>query len=369
MANVTYLLGAGASYNALPVVDELDTQIGILVGVLELIRDGRSIQNSKLIYENFRILSELENRSLLENAIDNLKILRTGCRSHLSIDTYLKMLFLTKNSQYEKMKSTIVLFFCLQQCLHVYMKDFNKAEAKQDIVDKRYDAFFASILQNSFDKFPNNIKILSWNYDNQFEKAYYKYLQHASSKSTIDELLNIYHKNEKEKDFKSIKFAIYKLNGSASYFNSENNKLISQINTKNESVHVSLKRILNEYNNCNSSDSIKPAISFAWDEPEETRRMLEDIKFSIVNTDILVLIGYSMPFFNRNIDKEILSKTTIPKNIKIYVQDKEPSGIIERLYGIRPPQSTTTTPNGIHRSGELIQPITDLRQFYLPDEL
>lgn len=368
MANVTYLLGAGASYNALPVVDEITDQISILIGVLELIKNGQSPQNVNGNYNIFNISSNSATRQIVEIAINDLKKLRNGCMNHLSIDTYLKMLFLTRNNLYERMKATIVLFFCLYQELRLYISYYNNVLVKKEAIDKRYDAFFAAILQSSFDQFPNKIKILSWNYDNQFERTYHRYLQNADSSSTTDELLNIYHRNETRCKFDTSKFAIYKINGTASYFD-KNRKILPQINPNEKNVNETLIRILSEYNSCVNDNTITPAISFAWDNEHETQKMINTIQGAILESDVLVIIGYSIPFFNRQIDKQILSKNTIPKSIKIYVQDKEPNGIIERLYGIRPPQTTIQTPQGIQRHGELILPITDLRQFYLPDEL
>jgi len=54
------------------------------------------------------------------------------------------------------------------------MSIFFTAEQVRMQPDYRYDSFFASIL-NDLQSFPENIKILSWNYDLQFEISFAEY--------------------------------------------------------------------------------------------------------------------------------------------------------------------------------------------------
>ena len=47
---------------------------------------------------------------------------------------------------------------------------------------------------------------------------------------------------------------------------------------------------------------LRPLIHFAWEDPENVDRAVDLIK----GTNILVVIGYSFPFFNRMIDKKLI---------------------------------------------------------------
>ena len=88
MANVTYLLGAGASANALPVVNELSAAIDDVITALS---------HYNLTFSSNKVDILIEYEGYKKKAIDELKKLLDGCLNHLSIDTYAKMLFLTGN--------------------------------------------------------------------------------------------------------------------------------------------------------------------------------------------------------------------------------------------------------------------------------
>lgn len=363
MANVTYLLGAGASYNALPIVDEISTSINLTVRII------RELLTSEIAYDrdyrSITIKNEKKYQKILEQCEHDLLRLNTGCRRHLSIDTYLKMLFLTKSKNYQHAKAVMVLFFCLHECLFDYIQKVIEVY-KKEIVDKRYDAFFASILQESFDNIPDNIKIISWNYDNQIELAYNNYILNSKSELNTDDLLNIYHKNEDNTNFQTDKFGIYNINGTASYFD-KNNVLIKQIKKNDLSTNDKLKIVLDEYYDfLNGRNS--PAISFAWDSIENTKQLISKIKEAVKKTEILVIIGYSMPFFNRDIDKEILSRASMRNIEKVYIQDKNPQDVIDRLKGIRPDLIRKHTGQPIEIKDNITS-ITNLKQFHLPNEL
>jgi hypothetical protein len=73
-------------------------------------------------------------------------------------------------------------------------------------------------------------------------------------------------------------------------------------------------------------------------------------------TNVLVVIGYSFPFFNREIDRKIIK--AMSKIHKVYFQSKEPDALVERFQAIIPGIKT-----------EALKPITDVEQFLLPNEL
>lgn len=61
--------------------------------------------------------------------------------------------------------------------------------------------------------------------------------------------------------------------------------------------------------------------------------MIEAAKKAIVDSTVLVIIGYSIPFFNREIDREIME--VLNKSVKkIYIQDLNPESVLERLPSI-----------------------------------
>lgn len=359
MANVTYLLGAGASANAIPTVNQLADSISVTIAILQRVYKKQIIVDSVLDYSVLYLPDNSPYNSFLEIGISDLIKLKNGCINHLSIDTYLKMLYLTKNPDYDKMKATIVLFFNLYKLLYEFIKDYNKNVSKNYRVDMRYDAFFASILEDSYDKFPDNINILSWNYDNQIESTYNKYIINARTSSSAEDLLNIYHKCELETTFDTTKFGIFKLNGTSNYFDG-GRKLLPQLHNNLQKLSVRFIEILENYYDCIRNKNLDSAISFAWDKKEDTHKLLETVKRATNNTQILVVIGYSFPFFNRRMDYEIIREMKYLR--KVYIQDIDPEPILERFLAIKP--------DFINSNGTIRNVLVhNTNQLHLPDEL
>jgi len=78
----------------------------------------------------------------------------------------------------------------------------------------------------------------------------------------------------------------------------------------------------------------------------------------IINTDILVIIGYSFPNFNREVDKKIFSSINGMKDIKIIIQVPE----IEEFEKIK--QRILIINENIDKND--ISQNSDRDQFYIP---
>ena len=73
-------------------------------------------------------------------------------------------------------------------------------------------------------------------------------------------------------------------------------------------------------------------------------------------TEILVIIGYSIPFFNRAIDRRIIQE--IASTVKrVYIQDTNPNNVLDSLTSLWP---TENIPHKI---------INSVDQFYVPPQL
>lgn len=77
-----------------------------------------------------------------------------------------------------------------------------------------------------------------------------------------------------------------------------------------------------------SEQIVRPDISFAWEKSDIEGKVNEELK----GTTTLVIIGYSLPYFNREIDKMIIyaMHPTLEK-IFIQVQEKEYQSHKERF--------------------------------------
>lgn len=358
MSKVTYLLGAGSSYGSRGVLphipfmssDNQELPKGILRGLPVLSEFPKAVtqMQREINFGNIEEGKKLQIREILIN-ISNIS------KEYPTIDTYSKMLYTTKQfEEYEKFKEQIALFFLIWQRSH-----------KHDI---RYDSFIASLIDADTGKFPP-MTILTWNYDMQFEMSYSKYLTEGPSLWKIWDNLNVCCKSNGSLPKYNVDnpFAFIKLNGSALFHDSKRNR---------SSLRYTLqdplwggndeKQFLNEiceiYNNSQHKNiaSIPKYInelSYAW---EDFGR--DYIKQNIVkrgeDCEVLVIIGYSFPYVNREIDRHIFM--SMPSLNTIYIQDIDATNITERVKAIY---------EYLKKDAPRIISKTDVGQFFIPNEL
>ena len=294
----------------------------------------------KLWNKNNELLESGSCNTSLSNLIDDLGWLANCAAKHASIDTFAKKLFLINNqSDYFRLKRALTVFLNYEQMVNP--------------PDPRYDSFFASILQLDKDSFPDDISIISWNYDVQFEIAYREYYPHEGL-GHLSHFLNVYDKMKEGmggEPYREAKgFRILKLNGSAcvncgEYF----------FGVSDESIVDSLCKLYNSLtiNNC--------LLSFAWENLKE--QYIQRITDCVKDAEVLVIIGYSFPFFNREVDRIIFSK--MRSLGKIYIQDPYGENVKQSLRSALSAEQVFST-KMLNRI-ELI-PINE-SQFFLPPEL
>lgn len=302
MSRIVYLFGAGASYGkrgtndenyiieGIPVVNEFSAQIERLID---------KISNKDTEYKSTSKATETDKKELIEQ----LKWLRNSSSSHHTIDTYAKKLWVTQDfTEYEKLKVALSAFLTLMQLFYK--------------PDSRYDAFFANIIGKRYDKLPEDVSILSWNYDCQFEIAHSAYSKRKSINSIWDDL-NILAKTTTNKVDKNYPFTITKLNGTALMYepNSYKSKLFDAFFNRQGMSEINY--VVTAYLKSSSSNNVKNALSFAWEGYDD--RFEDQYKSKTIDTEVLVIIGYSFPYFNREVDRIIIRN--MPNLRKVYIQD------------------------------------------------
>jgi exonuclease VII small subunit len=365
MKSITYLFGAGASAKALPVVGAIPEELD---RVAKLFNTHYDI-SSKIDLGNSITKNLSECQSELELAMKRLVPI---IKNHASVDTYAKKLYLQGNQkELTRLKVILSIFFTVLQSEGIKF-------------EPRYDSFFASILEK-LDDFPKNVKVLSWNYDQQFEMAYAEYLDSKQSLQKASKKLNVITKQNWGSIWKSSEdgFCIIKLNGSTGFVNDTANGIpfllteekSHEPTTPNDSTPHYYNRRLFPYvinnlvekyarimslfeENPGYVDHSIPLLSFAWEkENHEDKSIINEAMTKTENTDILVVVGYSFPYFNREIDKQIINN--MPNLTKIYIQDLCPENIIQRLKTL-----INKNPNTIN-----YVPNIAVEQFLLPNEL
>lgn len=346
MSKVVYLLGAGASYGkrhetfyrtpqgrqatgryaideGLPIVNEINAEITTLIEDLKKSDNNYESSDNKV--------------GLL---IKDLIWLRNESSRHMTVDTFAKKLFLQKDSlSFDRLKKTLSSFFILEQLKYP--------------ADKRYDAFLANILSYPGKTIPNDITILTWNYDSQFEIAYREFNStnqpSASYWKGVRKQLGIKDSHDSELDSGKI----FKLNGTAifDYFHS--------FSLLGESCGEDFKNSIAPIAEVHSQFDPKNHLYFAW-ESSPSSQYFKELYQHISSADTLVVIGYTFPYFNRVIYRAIFDAMGAIKTI--YIQDPYAERIHQNIGPVLSVNHTTINKAKIFE-------LKDVDQFYLPAEL
>ena len=302
-----------------------------------------------------RDLSARPKSKNIEAIISHMLELKLHCAEYPTIDTYAKMLFTTKRTkEYERLKRQLSVYFLLVQ-----------EPNRRDI---RYDGFIASLIDENTGKLPN-INVLSWNYDAQFEFAIADYVPKHDKLATITAFLN-----ERNKVFKmnpffdDDRFTLIKLNGTAFF---EQTKVGTTLQVGNfrgdywddmpEDDKLSLFEDFlahAEYEN----GPYECGLSYAWEHFATLEAAFNrDLQQKLVHTQTLVVIGYSFPYVNRQVDRMLFEY--MPQLQTIYIQDRNFLEVEERLQAVTYSVYKRPFPH------DHIHSTDNCSQFLIPNEL
>lgn len=354
MSNIIYYMGAGASYGkkeAREVIekDTVNERLLIHEGLPVINEIGKCLLTFKEAVVNAPVdknglYSFLNKYSTVADDLNHkrncliadIEEVYEANKEHATIDTYAKKLYLTKkNNEFKRLKNVLTTFFVWAQLV-------SKA-------DQRYDTFLANILQENTLSIPNGISVISWNYDSQFEMAYRNYSQDGN--------LPIYDKNA-HIDFQDSGNCgkIFKVNGSANF---DDFCMVDYISKHTEVDSVI--QLIEYYDNLGADTSelgfqFSSRLSYAWETSERQRQMFDMLQKVTFDTTTVVVIGYSFPYFNRQIDRKIFA--AMPYLKTVYIQDPNPEAIEPSLRAVL-----------LNEAATKIVYQKDCTQFYLPREL
>lgn len=145
--------------------------------VIEFLKDRTRENLNEQAFETLPPLVK-EHNHIISKFIDDMNWLKKEAFHHQTIDTLAKKFYLTENADLKKLKRTLITYFTIEQLLFIPSApnedySFNKTK------ELRYDSFFAAILEkgpNNHISVKSNIKILTWNYDQQIELALKAYV-------------------------------------------------------------------------------------------------------------------------------------------------------------------------------------------------
>lgn len=318
---VTYLLGAGASARQLPTIKGSNNSDGLAHMLKHLSNDLKFVKNLKA-----------EHKAFIDDIAKDLDWLGENSLKFGTPDTFSKFLYLKEKEKLDRLKKALSFYFTYEQFI----------KGKQDI---RALIFLTTIMQIG-SIFPSNIKILNWNYDFQIQLAAKTFREEQFkniSGTTVHKppLIQYYPSLGNEMivnniDNKYDSISMVHLNGIAGFFFEKEKELILNhfLNEPPQYTHQLIDTFLKE------KDKKHDLLTFAWEEQTEASRYLrkrvEIAKNMIRESDILVVIGCSFPFFNREMDKQIFETLKASENFKkIYYQDPYRTGeFLKNQFGL-----------------------------------
>jgi hypothetical protein len=337
---ITYFLGAGASFNAIPVIDKLEEQIRTLKSYLI-----RLYNEYKLVNTNNKPINK---KDALYEIIQELQWLILESKFHQTVDTLAKKYYLLEDRESLcRLKRAMIVYFFFEQNISFRANE----DLHNFLLDKRYDNLIASIAtRNKYGiHLKNHINIVTWNYDLQIDLAIKNYF--PKNNHTLNFIKNENQVLPNKYSFKDNhvidegSFAVFKLNGNAFLDNTGFDNLHLDSETVNDFRFNNIRptnlsiinSFLDEYskifsNSVNIDHEIYKYFNFAWEKNEEKYnshlKIIKAAESIMQKTKILIIVGYSFPFFNSEIDSLLFSKCN-PK--EIVIQDPDANQIKERL--------------------------------------
>ncbi|MEO6313567.1 MAG: hypothetical protein ABIX01_11935 [Chitinophagaceae bacterium] len=300
---IVYYLGAGASSRALPVsrsspdycYDPPAGQAGLANALMDL-----------------DLSKEMENpaNNHLTERIDALKIkfvkLAKKAGEFGDVDTYAKYLNLLSpnGDEFTSLKQTLSEYFTIKQKV-------------QGVRDPRYLPWLVGIMNTQI--FPNNVKVLSWNYDYQIQLAANHFRDGVGEDVTFSGA-GFLHSPSLFTAFPNLdptfnnhdNLSLIQLNGIAGFGKDIHGAKESMFQSK---YGITIADALDFFSRDLSSE-----LHFAWEDTPYHKNLMKHVMQMIADATILVVIGYSFPFYNRDVDKQIIEKLSHSIN-KIYYQD------------------------------------------------
>lgn len=362
MAKITYLLGAGASYNACPILEkQAEMMINVASAEIDRLKfsPDRNGLFSKIDFENIYDLNKFQNSEY--KILWYMYNFGIKAKEYNTIDTYARKLYLNKEfKEYKLLKMCVSVFFDLWE--NFYHSKFNlKEKIPFKKIDDRYKSLFSVLLENENDKIKlnSNFKFITWNYDLQLIETFRLFLGNHLFRN----LNSINSNNLKfKREDKSINNDVFHLNGHRGFFKDilDNDEKEIVLNYSN-SLDVYWGNLQNLFQaTILNNAKFDNYINYAW-EHDLSDDFFKNISKVLNETEILIIIGYSFPAFNRKIDQFLFKHLNCNVLKKIIYQD--PNADKEMIINLF---------EDIYCYEEVdIKILTDeksLKQFYLPNE-
>lgn len=349
---VVYLLGAGASFNALPVVGEMPEAFH---------RQPIWLRNALggSLYTN-----------ILRRYTTELELLAGHAANHGSIDTYARALMLLgEGDKLASLKLHLSMFFLLEQAVErrsLHEPVTGGAPGKRDRIDVRYMPWLALLLNDQGTLSPR-VTVITWNYDLQLEHAIAMYRGYTSLTDVHDPTdFWVYPAPERWDAKAATNPSVVHLNGIAgqAIFGSGARGLYRDLTKGDAKAYIEqLFELYQEHDQREQGmlRAMNRTFQFAWEKESIAQLGRSYATEAMKAAEVLIVIGYSFPAFNRAVDHELI-KAFLPDHQmkarkRIHIQNPHMSAdTFRHLFSLEPDKPRVTTDS-------------ETGQFYIPPEL
>ena len=329
---LVYYIGAGASAHSLPLACNTPARMRKLADELRT--------------DDCRKRVDPPQRGTLERLAERLECSAERADSrNVSIDELAKFHYLRgEHEDLRTLKATLSAFFMIE-------------EGRQP-ADPRYGRFFAHMADRDTRgavAMPTNVRVISWNYDHQFEKSFAEFTPESDRhgrRATGDRLQVVPSLIPDRYDPSA--FSILKLNGSAGARVSpsspdspprHNPDLYVYPSELDYSLFLALRFCENI-----ALEDLEPYFQFAFEDDPRRSYTLELVdRFAPVRT--VVVIGYSFPQFNHDSDRRIFDAL---RPSEVFLQVAGDNGVRDSVI------------LGLEIDSEKIKVVEDRKQFFIP---
>ena len=351
MELVTYYLGAGASSGIYDLTGtDVATRAIPFGGYLGPALEEYSNTLSRMAQdESSAARLPFDVRSTIRSLHESLGPIISGLQQ-TTIDTFVKRTFLTTRDS-EKLRGHKIALACA-------FKYWEYIRPR----DKRYIDFITSVTPVGLARevaLPANLRVVTWNYDLQFEDSIRdiygmtvdEELVSQTCPTTIDRMAK----------FNKEKFSLFHLNGTCDKHikrgkdNSPEFLREAAVNRMQFTHDDVVKNTLEIAAAFEKRPDLEPSISYAWEPSPLYQTFQRELLESIASTVAVVAIGYSFPFYNRAVDREILGSMTKLKKVYLQVPETDQKEFRNRILAT------------VGREIDIVE-ISDMRQFHIPYE-
>lgn len=289
-----------------------------------------------------------------------------------SIDTYARSLALLGNRrerELAELKLHLAMFFLLEQAIAtkdtIPTNSYRQRFSKPDQIDVRYMTWLAQLFDDK-GKFSDRVRIVSWNYDLQLEHALALYLDLDGAHQVHDSAIGGVYPDPVDPNAHQASPLIVHLNGIAgqAVFRDSRTALYQGLGKTDPDEYI--QRLFTLYVDYDKREqhmlrAMRDTFQFAWERGDVAQRGIQIAANQFAKAEILVIVGYSFPPFNRTIDIELMNAFLPNQNARnskrIYVQSPSLSEETFRHMFL-----------GLQKDPG-VKADSSVNQFYLPPEL